>query len=76
MAYISQPVPLPVTMGGTGTNFIPLNGIVVGQGFNTIGAIPPGPTGTVLISTGTGWAYSLVYTVGSDIYLSNNFGGF
>jgi hypothetical protein len=46
---------LPVTKGGTGLTSILDNGLIVGNGANSIGTIAPGATKRILRSDGTNW---------------------
>lgn len=48
MAY-NGPLPQVVAAGGTGDNNLTLNGVLLGQGTNSVEVISPGNTGTVFI---------------------------
>lgn len=51
----NQPVPIPVSQGGTGLSTIPAGGVVVGAGAGNVATIAPGASGNVLQSDGTNW---------------------
>lgn len=47
---------LPVSRGGTGSNSLTTNSLLVGNGTSAIGLIAPGTSGNVLVSSGTSWS--------------------
>lgn len=49
---ISLTVPVAVGNGGTGVTNIPNHGVVIGNGGSPVGAVTPGPAGSVLASNG------------------------
>jgi hypothetical protein len=46
---------LPVANGGTGSNTLALNNVLLGNGTGALQAVAPGTTGNVLTSNGTSW---------------------
>ncbi len=46
---------LPVGNGGTGTNTLTANNLLVGSGTSAVNFIAPGTSGNVLVSNGTSW---------------------
>lgn len=70
---------LPVGNGGTGTNTLTANNVILGNGASAPTFVAPGTLGNVLTSNGTTWASTpaaAAAAVGSTLYLSANFGGF
>lgn len=49
---------LPVANGGTGSNTIPLNNVLLGNGTGALQSVAPGTAGQVLRSNGTTWSSS------------------
>lgn len=76
MSFVTTPSPLPIWMGGTGQPYLTPGRLILGNGYNPVLGIAPGPANSVLGSDGSTWVYFFVYKSGSDLYLANNFGGF
>jgi len=55
MAYISTPVPLPVSQGGTGNVYGIPDALQIGNGYGAFNGLVPGPNGYVVTSDGTQW---------------------
>lgn len=55
---------LPVANGGTGSDTLPLNSVIVGNGNGALQSIAPGTSGNILVSDGNAWV-SAAPTVGS-----------
>lgn len=51
--------PLEVASGGTGSNTLPTNNVLLGNGTSAIQGVAPGSSGNVLTSNGTTWVSSL-----------------
>lgn len=49
---------LPVANGGTGTNTLTLNNVILGNGTSAVQLVAPGTSGNVLTSNGTTWLSS------------------
>ncbi|MGI9162285.1 MAG: hypothetical protein ACR2JI_05085, partial [Mycobacterium sp.] len=47
---------LPVANGGTGSDTLTVNNLLVGNGSGALQTIAPGATGAMLTSTGTTWS--------------------
>lgn len=60
---------LPVGNGGTGSNTLPLNNVLIGNGTGALQAIAPGTAGNVLRSNGSAWASTALTK--SDVGLAN-----
>lgn len=58
--------PLPVASGGTGTNALSANHVILGNGTSNVQAIAPGTSGNVLTSNGTTWVSAKPLTVYSS----------
>ena len=68
---------LPVANGGTGSDTLALNNVLLGNGTGALQAVAPGATGNVLTSNGTTWTSAAATggtytsgTVGSSAYFS------
>lgn len=55
---------LPVANGGSGSNTIALNNVVLGNGSGAVQTVAPGSSGNVLTSNGTTWVSSVPTAVG------------
>ena len=60
---------LPVANGGTGSNTLALNNVLLGNGNGALQAVAPGTAGNVLRSNGTTWASTALTK--SDVGLGN-----
>jgi hypothetical protein len=49
---------LPVANGGTGSNTLTLNNVILGNGTGAVQVVAPGSSGNVLTSDGTTWKSS------------------
>ena len=68
---------LPVANGGTGTNTLTANNVILGNGASAPNFVAPSTSGNVLSSNGTTWVSQAVSVpAGAQIYTSLNFGGF
>ena len=66
---LSLTTPLPVSSGGTGTDDLTLNNVLLGNGTNALQVVAPGTSGNVLTSDGTTWesqALSIPPSLGVD----------
>jgi hypothetical protein len=61
---------LPVANGGTGSNTLALNNVLLGNGTGALQAVAPGTTGNVLTSNGTSWVSSPNAGGGGDVTLT------
>jgi hypothetical protein len=51
----NQPIPFPVSQGGTGVTSLSYGGVLVGAGTGNVTTVAPGTAGNVLKSDGTSW---------------------
>jgi hypothetical protein len=56
--------PLPVSNGGTGTDTLGANAVVLGNGTGPVTAVSPGNNGNALISNGSTWVSQAIATGG------------
>lgn len=61
---------LPVANGGTGSDTLTLNSVIVGNGSGAVQSVAPGTSGNVLTSNGTSWT-SAAPVAGSGDVTSN-----
>lgn len=62
---------LPVANGGTGSNTLALNNVLLGNGTGALQAVAPGTAGNVLTSNGTSWVSSPNAGGGGDVTLTD-----